>query len=61
MDAEYDTITIEWDNKYLSNDNQYIKTTPLSAEIYVNKGQISTNALFVNMIKSFIAGTDVTA
>lgn len=61
LNAKYDTITIEWDNKYLSNDNQYIKTTPLSAEIYVNQGQITSNALFVNMIKSFIAGTDVTA
>ena len=38
-----------------------LKTTPLSAEIYVNQGQITSNALFVNMIKSFIAGTDVTA
>ena len=61
LSAEYDTITLEWDNKYLSDDNQYIKTTPLAAEIYVNKGQIATNALFVNMIKSFIAGSDVTA
>ena len=25
LNAKYDTITIEWDNKYLSNDNQYIK------------------------------------
>ena len=33
--AEYNCVTIEWDNLYLSNDNQYIKTTPLTAEIYV--------------------------
>lgn len=61
LTAEYDTITMEWDNKYLSDDNQYIKTTPLATEIYVVKNQITTNALFLNMIKSFIAGTDVTA
>lgn len=31
---EYDVITIENDNLYLSNDNQYIKTTPMVTEIY---------------------------
>ena len=61
LSAEYDTVTMEWDNKYLSDDNQYIKTTPLAVEMYVVKGQIATNALFLNMIKSFISGTDVTA
>jgi hypothetical protein len=33
--AEYNVITIENDNLYLSNDNQYIKTTPMVAEVYV--------------------------
>lgn len=61
LSAEYDTVTMEWDNKYLSDDNQYIKTTPLAVEMYVVKGQIATNTLFLNMIKSFISGTDVTA
>lgn len=60
LSAEYDTITIEWNNKYRSNDNQYIKSTPLAAEVYVVKNQISTNALFLNMVKSFLAGKDVT-
>lgn len=31
---QYGVITVEWDNLYLSNDNQYIKTTPMVAEIY---------------------------
>lgn len=61
LSAEYDTITMEWDNKYLSDDNQYIKTTPLAAELYIVKDQITTNPLFTNMLKSFIAGSDVTA
>ena len=61
LSAEYDTITMEWDNLYLSNDNQYIKTTPLSAEMYIVKDQITTNASFVNMLKSFVAGSEVTA
>lgn len=34
LNAEYDTVTVEFDNLYLSNDNQYIKTTPLATEIY---------------------------
>lgn len=59
LSAEYDTITIEWDNKYLSDDNQYIKTTPLAVEMYIVKNQIETNNLFVDMIKSFISGAEV--
>lgn len=59
LSAEYDTITMEWDNKYLSDDNQYIKTTPLAVEMYIVKDQIKTNELFVNMIKSFISGAEV--
>lgn len=59
LSAEYDTITMEWDNKYLSDDNQYIKTTPLAVEMYIVKNQIKTNKLFVNMIKSFISGAEV--
>lgn len=53
LSAEYDTISIEWDNKYLSDDNQYIKTTPLAAEIYVVKNQLSTNKLFQQMLDAF--------
>lgn len=59
LSAEYDTITMEWDNKYLSDDNQYIKTTPLAVEMYIVKDQIKTNNLFMNMIKSFISGAEV--
>ena len=33
-DAEYDYAIIESDNLYLSNDNQYIKTTPMTVEVY---------------------------
>lgn len=32
--TQYDVITVENDNLYLSNDNQYIKTTPMVAEVY---------------------------
>lgn len=33
-DAQYNYITIENDNLYVSADNQYIKTTPLRAQVY---------------------------
>lgn len=32
--TQYDVITVENDNLYLSNDNQYIKTTPMVTEVY---------------------------
>lgn len=32
--TKYDCAVIENDNLYLSNDNQYIKTTPLTTEVY---------------------------
>lgn len=54
--TKYDCAVIENDNLYLSNDNQYIKTTPLTTEVYcpgivgsiVDKG-----------IQSFIKGETV--
>lgn len=54
LDATYDTLTIEWDNKYLSDDNQYIKTTPLACELYVNAGKLDKSA-FMTALKAFIA------
>lgn len=40
-DAQYNYITVEWDNLYVSPDNQYVKTTPLTAEVYC-EGDVST-------------------
>ncbi|CCX56347.1 unknown [Veillonella sp. CAG:933] len=54
LDATYDTLTIEWDNKYLSDDNQYIKTTPLACELYVNAGELDKSA-FMTALEAFIA------
>lgn len=53
LDATYDTLTIEWDNKYLSDDNQYIKTTPLACELYVNAGKLDGSA-FMTALKAFV-------
>lgn len=51
----YDYATIENDNLYLSNDNQYIKTTPLTTELYVKAGQLKTS-IVAKGIEAFISG-----
>ena len=53
LSATYDTLSIEWDNKYLSDDNQYIKTTPLACELYVNAGKLNKSA-FMTALKAFV-------
>lgn len=53
--VEYDYATIENDNLYLSNDNQYIKTTPLTTELYVTAGSLITSIVGKG-IKAFISG-----
>lgn len=56
----YDYATIENDNLYLSNDNQYIKTTPILTELYVKKGTTKlAETVLGKGIKSFITGTAV--
>lgn len=54
--TKYDCAVIENDNLYLSNDNQYIKTTPLTTEVYCPsmKGSIVDKG-----IQSFIKGEAV--
>lgn len=55
QDATYDYITVENDNKYLSNDNQYIKTTPLTTELYVKHSTDFTTSIVAKGIGNFIA------
>lgn len=52
----YDRAVIENDNLYLSNDNQYIKTTPLTTEVYC-PGMVSS--IVGKGILSFIKGETV--
>lgn len=52
----YDYAVIESDNLYLSNDNQYIKTTPLTTEIYCPS---MVNSIVDKGIRSFIKGETV--
>ena len=55
-DAQYAVVTVEYDNMYLSNDNQYIKTTPLVTEIYVPATTIASTIL-VTGLQAFATGT----
>lgn len=55
QDATYDYITVENDNKYLSNDNQYIKTTPLTTELYVKHSTGFATSIVAEGIEKFIA------
>lgn len=54
--TQYDYVTIENDNLYLSNDNQYIKTTPLTTEVYCPN---MVNSIVDKGIRSFIKGETV--
>lgn len=52
----YDYAVIENDNLYLSNDNQYIKTTPLTTEVYCPS---MVGSIVDKGIQSFIKGETV--
>ena len=54
--TKYDCVVIENDNLYLSNDNQYIKTTPLTTEVYCPS---MVNSIVDKGIQSFIKGETV--
>lgn len=54
--TSYDYAVIENDNLYLSNDNQYIKTTSLTTEVYCPS---MVNSIVDKGIRSFIKGETV--
>ena len=55
-DAQYDYAIIEAENLYLSNDNQYIKNTPMTVEVYCPSLE---GSIVDKGIQSFISGTEV--
>lgn len=57
--ATYDYFTIENDNLYLSPDNQYIKTTPLTTEVYVEHAEENKTSVFAKALGSFITGVKI--
>ena len=54
--TSYDYAVIENDNLYLSNDNQYIKTTPLTTEVYCPS---MVGSIVDKGIQSFIKGETI--
>lgn len=54
--STYDYFTIENDNLYLSPDNQYIKTTPLTTEVYIEHNAANKTSAFAKVLKAFITG-----
>lgn len=54
--STYDYFTIENDNLYLSPDNQYIKTTPLTTEVYIEHNDTNKTSVFAKVLKAFITG-----
>lgn len=57
--ATYDYFTIKNDNLYLSPDNQYIKTTPLTTEVYVEHAEENKASVFAKALGSFITGVKI--
>ena len=53
--TQYDSVIIDSDNVYLSNDNQYIKTTPMTVEIYC-PGVADENNGIGKLLAAFISG-----
>lgn len=51
----YASIVIESERKYQSPDNQYIKTTPVATEIYVEKDSLDNSGI-KKLIDAFISG-----
>lgn len=54
--ATYDYFTIENDNLYLSPDNQYIKTTPLTTEVYIEHNGSNDESVFAKSLETFVTG-----
>jgi hypothetical protein len=52
LGAQYYTLVIEFDSSYRSNDNQYVKTTPKTDEIYLDATNAPTNLW--NIVKAYL-------
>lgn len=49
--AEYDYLSVMGENLYLSNDNQYIKNTPMSVNLFVEKGSLAESLIVTCLTK----------
>ena len=50
LTATYDTLVIEFDKEYQSPDNQYVKSTDLAAELYVDHTNTGTLSALNDLI-----------
>ena len=55
LTATYDTLVIEFNKKYQSPDNQYVKSTDLAAEIYIVAGATASAETLGDKIRAWIA------
>jgi hypothetical protein len=54
--TEYDVLTVTYDNKYISADNQYTKDTPLQISVYINSVDDDGAKDLGDAISAFIDG-----
>lgn len=57
--AEYSYLTINHENLYVSNDNQYVKTTPIATELYVASGL--KDSIVMKAFDAFLNGIEPAA
>lgn len=57
LNKTYDTLVIEYDNLYRSNDNQYQKTTPLAIEVYTATDAATGAEELGAILTAFASGT----
>lgn len=54
LSETYDTLVIEFENKYQSPDNQYVKSTALALEVYVEAGATAAAEALGDKIRAWI-------
>jgi hypothetical protein len=55
LTSHYDTLVIEFENKYQSPDNQYVKGTEEAAEIYIVNGATASAQTLGDKIRTWMA------
>jgi hypothetical protein len=53
-DVKYDVLTVTYDNKYVSADNQYTKDVPLQLSVYLDSANAGTTEALATAIGEFV-------
>jgi hypothetical protein len=56
--TEYNVLTVTYDNKYISADNQYTKDTPLQTSVYINRTDTTGASDLKAAIAAFVDGKE---